>query len=579
VSLLPAACRARTVIVEEEVALVATAIAAKNSGKCRKDRTNYQYGGPSYGTKKKYTQIIRMFFNFALVAGCFTVRWQLGPLDEEQWEDIAEHLFRYSGRPKGLSVITLEKYMSMLLHVLIFMGNYTPSMYFCLHRSQQALVQRVMDKFTLRYPECRIIRNTKAAWDDTLVDGALQLLLMWDVYGHTILDCSAWPAFARMSISMLNYLGWRPFSLTTDSADLHDARWYNKPILSFKQCRFAWQDDSIVCVSVFGTRTKFNRNPLFQLGSKGELKDRYIIDGRLTYSTSVDTCPVLAFLVWAIVVGAFGYAPLVGLTCGYVVMGASERLRSHCDMTGADVDALVASIFLLQPEIVPELMQQLAVFTGALLGVQSTSALQVPTSRLSTYVNIVGVLMGLDPSNCSSICARKTSCTAAVSHPEMQDIHLSRMFQHKDPKRTTVVHYLDGSAVPFDSYAVLHKQPCRKLPASCLLAQTRNLWPDMSAAHKAGQNASAVVRAAVHYVAGGVQKHSGAGQLLPYKRRSAYQKAFKAVMQQQFDRQCNMPRVRGCESRTKFFFEPLDVSTLSQAQFVAFSVKKAWGII
>jgi hypothetical protein len=562
-----------------EVQEIAAMVAGKNSGRNREDRTNYQYGGPNGGTKKKYSQVIRMFFCFALVVGCFTMQWQLGPLDMEQWEEVAEHFYHYSGRQHGISVRSLEKYMSMLLHVLLLMGNYTPSMYYRLHGSQQALVQRVLDRFVVRYPASRSIRNTKSAWDDTLVDGALQLLLTWDVYGHTLLDCPAWPAFARMSISMLNYLGWRPFCLTADSNDRHDDRWNDKPILSFRQCRMAWQDGSIVCVSVFGVRIKFNRNPLFELGRNGQLKDRYIIDGRLTYSTAVDTRPVLAFLAWAIVVGAFGYAPLVALSCGYIVMGSSATLRSHKDMTGSDVDALVASIFLLQPEVVPGVMQQLAAFSGALLGVQSTSALQVPTSRLSTYINIVGVRMGLDPNNCSAICARKSSCTAAVSRPEMKDMHISRTFQHRDPKRTTVGSYLDGSAVPFDSYATLHKQPCRKMPASCMLAQTRNLWPNMAAAHTAGQKASALVGASVHYVAGGVHKRSGLAKLLPFKRRSAYQKAFKAEMQQQFDRQANMPRVRGCDSRTKFFFEPLDMSGLSQAQFVAFAVKKAWGII
>lgn len=103
-----------------------------------------------------------------------------------------------------------------------------------------------------------------------------------------------------------------------------------------------------------------------------------------------------------------------------------------------------------------------------------------------------------------------------------------------------------------------------KLPGSVQLAHTRNLQPDMAAAHAAGMAARAVVpRAAASCV-----------------KLNAYRKAHTAKMQWQLNRQQELPRCGDTTSLLlSFDFQALDCSKLSQAQFVAWQVKQAWGLV
>ena len=78
-----------------------------------------------------------------------------------------------------------------------------------MHASQRDRIQKVVTEFCDVHPECRVVPNTKSAWDDVLVDAAMQMLLVWCVYGHCCLNNPAWPAFARMCMVMLSYQGSR----------------------------------------------------------------------------------------------------------------------------------------------------------------------------------------------------------------------------------------------------------------------------------------------------------------------------------------------------------------------------------
>lgn len=85
----------------------------------------------------------------------------------------------------------------MLSHVFITMQQYGARQRDDLHNSQRERIQEVVTEFCRAHPECRVVPNTKSAWDDTLVDANMRLLLVWDVYGHACLGSPVWPAFAR----------------------------------------------------------------------------------------------------------------------------------------------------------------------------------------------------------------------------------------------------------------------------------------------------------------------------------------------------------------------------------------------
>lgn len=161
------------------------------------------------------------------------------------------------------------------------------------------------------------------------------------------------------------------------------------------------------------------------------------------------------------------------------------------------------------------------------------------------------------------MCGRKT-CVAKVllqrAKPEIGCTCLG----HLNPRITSVASYLDATARNADSRSMLTDYVMGKLPGSVQLAHTRNLQPDMAAAHAAGMAARAVVpRAAASCV-----------------KLNAYRKAHTAKMQWQLNRQQELPRCGDTTSLLlSFDFQALDCSKLSQAQFVAWQVKQAWGLV
>lgn len=222
-------CRNRYQLVERELSLIARRVARDRSGRARADRERYERCGTNIKTNLKYMHVLRIWVDFCLAHGVFHLRWAHAVLSSAVWCKLAVHMHNYSKRSTGLSDGSLESYMRMLSHVLIYLAA-PAGLGGRLHGLQRDVIQRVVDLHCLRYPRCRTIRNTKSAWSDLLVDAALQLLLQWQQYGNRLLRYSAWPAFARMTVSMLNYLGWRPFSLTRDRVDKFDRRWSNDPI-------------------------------------------------------------------------------------------------------------------------------------------------------------------------------------------------------------------------------------------------------------------------------------------------------------------------------------------------------------
>jgi hypothetical protein len=559
--------RERYSTVEHEVAAISRGVAGVHSGRNRGDRSQYERPGPNLKTQLKYQHVIRMFFNFLLLYNLFDQRWSSPVLSAAVWADIAWHFYTYSGRRSGVSDSTLESYLRMLSHVLIFVaGGCSAAMSVaCLqHACQRDIIQRVVDVHCTFFPACRTVRNTKSAWDNVLVDAGLQLLLQWGSFGHCYLKHPAWPAFARMTLSMLNYLGWRPMSLTRDRVDAQDDRWRNHPILPFGLCELAWQHGKAVSVQVFGLRTKFNRNPRPEQGRDGSLSDRIIMDGKLTHADAVDVCPVLAWLVWAIVCGAFGWEPL-RVVGGYVVGGAAAIAVDavSCDM----IDALVQSIFTVMPSGVLQHMNRAAVFGGSLLGYVG----QACTDVVSNVPHVVGVRLGLNPSKCSAVCGRKTLATATVMHPETTDLDATRALGHNNPRLTTTARYADASARTADTRSILTGAPVRALPATVTLGRSRNLNPDIAAAQRCGKEAAAAV-------ARNMSRGQRSSPVASHVRLNAYKSAFRQEMQRQYDAQASLPRAGDTGSRLEsFFFQPIDCSGMSQAEFVSWQVKLALG--
>lgn len=109
--------------------------------------------------------------------------------------------------------------------------------------------------------------------------------------------------------------------------------------------------------------------------------------GKLTLSEQVDTCPCLAWSVWAILNGAFGYAPYLALPGNRGMMGHNEQLLGPGDWTCEDVECLVASIFGVMPWFVLVETRDMPLMTGQLLAgghfsVYTTSMSRDPSSGL-----------------------------------------------------------------------------------------------------------------------------------------------------------------------------------------------------
>lgn len=453
-------CRGCHDVIERELSLVATKVAVSHHGRHRGDRRLYERCGPNVKTMSKYLHVARIWIHFCLVAGMFFDRWKYAALDGDTWCRVALHMHTYGGRCRGLSDTSLESYMRMLSNILVCMACTAANRRQFLIGEQHRLIQRVVDEHCGLHPYCRSLRNTKSAWDDGLVDAAMQLLLQWHVYGHCNMHFRAWPAFARMVLAVLNHTGWRPFQVTRDRLDAADARWTNHPILSFGLCSLVWRGGVLVAVGLTCLRTKFRRNPRQELNADGQLVDRPLLAGKLTCGAAVDTCPVSAFLVWAVVCGVFGWAPLVRDGSRQFVVSSNPARIPVAQVTSDMVDALVASIFALQPSRALPDFCNTALFDGTLL---SSSGQQVHTDRCSNTVHVVGVRLGLDPRRCSGISARKTMATAIVCHPQTTAFDTHRFLGHADP-RTTHVHYADPRAANNDSSAILRRQQ-----VSCVL--------------------------------------------------------------------------------------------------------------
>lgn len=548
---------------ERELQLVAHRVARQHAGRFRKERNRFEHAGENPKTYKKYLHVVRIWAAFCLEHSVFHLRWAWCDLPEHVWYSVADFIFNYSRKSaRALPVAegTIESYMTMLSHVLIMMKDLGARQRDDLHNSQKERIQKVVTEFCEVHPECRVVANTKSAWDDVLVDAGMQLLLVWAAYGHCCQGNPAWPAFARMSLAMLNYLGWRPMSLTADDDDSLDPRWHGVAVLPFGSCQLAWEKGVLVSVLAKGRRAKFRRNPKMLRGSDGKLQYANVVEGKLTWCPQVDICACLAWLVWAIAVGAFGYAPVSVGPDQRLVVDTSSPLRGPADMSCEDVDRLVYSIFKAMPDRVPKQASELPVFTGRLMG----GAHQIKTYKLGSVARVVGIRLGLNPHRLGAVCGRKTLVTKVLLHSQSKEIDCTRTFGHLNPRLTSVACYLDASARNADSRSMLTGAPMRKLPGSVELAHTRNLAPDMATAHAAGLVAQAAVPLSAR----------------AYVKLNAYRKAHTAEMQRQFDEQEGVPKCGDTFALlTSFDFVALDCTKMSQAEFVAWQVKKTWGMI
>lgn len=196
--------RERHDVVDKETRQIAYHVSRVHAGKFRNDKARSEYAGPKEDTYKKYVHVINMWLDFCLVCW-FSGRWAVLPLSEAMWVAVAAHFF-HNGLPNGLQCSTLEQYLRMLAHVLIFMNDVPVPVLGSLHKQQFAIIQRVVTSFGIVYPAARTKRNTKKAWDASLVDKGMQLLLLWEHYGHCHMHTPAWPAYARLTLSLFCYL-------------------------------------------------------------------------------------------------------------------------------------------------------------------------------------------------------------------------------------------------------------------------------------------------------------------------------------------------------------------------------------
>lgn len=139
-------CRQRLQVAEQELKMVACAVATLHSGRCRRDRARYEYGGVNVKTYVKYLHVLHMWVDFCLAMCMYSLRWQVAPLSQAMWVSIAQHFYTYSGKAIGLAATSLESYLRMLSHVLIYMGNFQPWQVDQLHKQQAAVIQRVVEQ-------------------------------------------------------------------------------------------------------------------------------------------------------------------------------------------------------------------------------------------------------------------------------------------------------------------------------------------------------------------------------------------------------------------------------------------------
>lgn len=174
---------------------------------------SYEHAGENPKTLKKYLHVVHIWAAFCLERGIYG--------------GLGVTCLKAGGMPLLSSYThmmlvghclsqkkTIESYLTMLSHVLIMMQRVQRKgmgdrQRDYMHASQRDRIQKVVTEFCDVHPECRVVPNTKSAWDDVLVNAAMQMLLVWCVYGHCCLNNPAWPAFARMCMVMLSYQGSR----------------------------------------------------------------------------------------------------------------------------------------------------------------------------------------------------------------------------------------------------------------------------------------------------------------------------------------------------------------------------------
>jgi len=440
----------------------------------------------------------------------------------------------------------------------------------CIPRSLHSSKQVVSD-LADEQPEARCKRNTKEAWDHHNVDASLQLLLLWGVYGHCRTRYAAWPAFARLVICLFNYLGWRTICFTHKFCEGEGScsRWAGIPVLAVGECQLQWSNGGRVAVTVPFFRTKFNSDPQWESDERGVLRKRRLGADKLTFSAEVDTCPCLAWMVWAIVNGTFGYAPLVRVAGGFAAMGMSATLKCSTDMTADDVDDLVVSMFTMQPSSVPVQARDMPMMSGRMLHGKRYS---VTTSCMSCVLTTVGIRLGLNPRKCSAMSGRKNVGTAVANHAQATAADCYAKMHHKE-QSTTILNYADATARNADSLNLVRGQPIRDMPQVAALAASRNRHPDVATAMRLA--AAARDEKCVLSLRRGKRRAE-----VNLAAQNAYNKAFQQEMQRQFDSVVDMPRCGDTIAvAEQWFFEPLDCSALSAAEFVAWQVKVAWGLV
>lgn len=181
-----------------------------------------------------------------------------------------------------------------------------------------------------------------------------------------------------------------------------------------------------------------------------------------------------------------------------------------------------------------------------------------------------------NPRKCSAVCARKTLATFVVMHWQTKDVDCTRTFGHVNPRLTTQACYAESAAQTADSRAILTRQPVRAMPGSVRQAHNRNLRPDIAAARRVAEAASAAAQAVV----AGSNLGAAKQRIMRTEGLKAYKKAFRGEMQRQYDAQQRRPRAGNTRQQLRSsFFEPLPCRGMSQAEFVAWQVKVAWGLI
>jgi hypothetical protein len=210
-----------------------------------------------------YRVVIRLWMLFMLQLGMYAQRWAFAELSADAWTRFMDFVNDNSASSDGVVDNTVLLYCRMLSHLLCLVCGCG----YAFHRSQLRIVDDIVHQWVARNPFSRRIPNKKWGWDAVLVEMAMRVADVWDVYGHVNFDRHAYFLVAKVCLSVLVYSGWRPFVLSRDrTADARDPRWVASVILPCRQLHVYWGDVRGVgslCagVSFSGLRTKFHHSP------------------------------------------------------------------------------------------------------------------------------------------------------------------------------------------------------------------------------------------------------------------------------------------------------------------------------